>query len=95
MPWVFFVSVSETRSAGPVCPGIIASESYCGLFGARGGRGTEEEGVGTGWGQGTAEVPSREKLLRSPLCGCAAKWWLFMLLRGYSHSAEEVKATLR
>lgn len=41
------------------------------------------EAVSAG-GQGTAGMPLKEQLLRSPLCGSAAKLWLFMLFEGSS-----------
>lgn len=46
------------------------------------GEGQRREVVGADWGQGTAGVPLREQLLRSLLCGCAAKWWLLILFKG-------------
>lgn len=82
---VFFISVSETRNAGPAFPAIIAFGSYGGLFRAGGMRRTEGEAVGAGWGQGTAGLPLREQLLRSLLCAYTAKRWLFLVFKGSSH----------
>lgn len=82
MPLGLFVSLSETRNAGPAQPGIIAFGFQCGLFRADMGEGRREEVVCAGWRQGTAGVPLREQLPQSLLSGYTAKWYLLILFKG-------------
>ena len=82
MPLGVFVSLSETRNAGPAQLGIIALGFQCGLFRAGMGEGQREEAVSAEWRQGTAGVPLREQLPQSLLSGYTAKWCLLILFKG-------------